>query len=145
MRARVLIEKERRQRAARRAREGLAGKVWFGFWDRLLGVTVRYGRQPLWAFYWLLCFWLVGVGVFGVAEAPGALKPNKEVVMRSDEWIGCALEGPEVQAECYLLTERGASYPMFNRWIYSADTLLPIVSLEMQEYWIPDDRKEWPG
>ena len=141
----VLIEKERRQRAARRAREGFAGKIWFGFWDRLLGVTVRYGRQPLWAFYWLLCFWLVGVGVFGVAEARGALKPNKEVVLRSDEWVGCAAEGEEAQAECYLLTDRGASYPRFNRWIYSADTLLPIVSLEMQEYWIPDDRKEWPG
>jgi len=141
----ILIEKERRQRSARQARLNGVPKLWFGFWDRLLGVTVRYGRQPLWAFYWLFCFWLVGAGVFGVAEATGALKPNKEVVLRSDEWLACAEAGPEAQAACYLASGRGGSYPQFNRWIYSADTLLPIVSLEMQEYWIPDDRKGWPG
>ena len=33
-----------------------------------------------------------------------------------------------------------ASYPRFNSLVYSADTLLPIVSLEMQGFWIPDER-----
>ena len=105
----------------------------------MLGATVRYGRQPLWAFVWLLGFWIYGVAVFTDAERAGVLKPNKEVVLRSDEWVGCAGD-PRGQAACYLATAQGASYPRFNVLAYSADTLLPIVSLEMQEYWIPDDR-----
>ena len=38
-------------------------------------------------------------------------------------------------------TNEGASYPRFNGFFYSLDTLLPIVSLEMQEHWIPDETK----
>ncbi len=33
---------------------------------------------------------------------------------------------------CHLATARGKRYPMFNRSAHSADTLLPIVPLEMQ-------------
>ena len=135
----VLIGKERRQRAARRARTYAPQRQVLAAWDGMLGATVRYGRQPLWAFVWLLGFWIYGVAVFTDAERAGVLKPNKEVVLRSDEWVGCAGD-PRGQAACYLATERGASYPRFNVLAYSADTLLPIVSLEMQEYWIPDDR-----
>jgi hypothetical protein len=52
----VLIEKERLQRLSRRDRlrkQGARGKalaLWRLFWDVLSGITVRYGRQPLWAF-----------------------------------------------------------------------------------------------
>ncbi len=136
----ILIEKERLQRAARRARAPQPDRWIFSAWDRVLKWTVRYGRQPLYAFAWLFWVWLLGVGVFTVAEQMGALKPNKEVVLRSDEWVGCSDRGAG-QAACYLATAQGLSYPTFNRWVYSADTLLPIVSLEMQEYWIPDDRR----
>jgi hypothetical protein len=46
-----------------------------------------------------------------------------------------------VKAEWSVLRQpKAASYPRFNAFIYSADTLLPIVALEMQAFWIPDDR-----
>lgn len=47
----------------------------------------------------------------------------------------------ETQLDCFLRQPEAAAYPRFDPLIYSADTLLPIVSLEMQSYWIPDDRK----
>ncbi len=37
------------------------------------------------------------------------------------------------------------SYPRFNAIAYSLDTLLPVVNVEMQEYWIPDETKEPHG
>jgi len=41
--------------------------------------------------------------------------------------------------------EKRKSYPAFNPIIYSVDTLLPIVDLEMQGAWIPDARASWWG
>ena len=44
-------------------------------------------------------------------------------------------------AHCVLRGETGSGeLPRFNSLVYSADTLLPIVSLEMQGFWIPDER-----
>jgi len=146
----VLIEKERVQRAARRARlrkERLfEDAYWVGFWDFLLAIFVRYGRQPLLAFVWLAGFWAVGAGVFGQAAAVGAIKPNQARILRSPEWVDCAAgraraRPGEAQLACFLRQPEAASYPRFNAGIYSADTLLPIVDLEMQGYWLPDESK----
>ncbi len=146
----VLIAKERLHRAARRARAAPVLRPALSVWDAILGATVRYGRQPLWAFVWLLGFWLYGVVVFSEAESAGVLKPNAPVFLRSTEWADCAADAssvsdPRAQIDCFLSQPTARSYPLFNKWAYSADTLLPIVSLEMQGYWIPDDRKGWAG
>ena len=88
----VLIAKERLQRRARRSRAKnplLRAALWAS--DALLGATIRYGRQPLVAFFWLAAFWAVGVVVFGFAERYGALKPNSAVILRSTEWTQCSL------------------------------------------------------
>jgi hypothetical protein len=42
---------------------------------------------------------------------------------------------------CHLATERGKRYPMFNRSAHSADTLLPIVPLEIHGFWVPDESR----
>jgi len=42
---------------------------------------------------------------------------------------------------CYLGKDKGKSYPKFSALIYSADTLLPTVDLELQNVWIPDEAK----
>ncbi|MEE9453375.1 MAG: hypothetical protein V3V13_03190 [Paracoccaceae bacterium] len=39
----------------------------------------------------------------------------------------------------------GANYPAFNAFIYSAGVLLPIIDLEMQSNWIPDENRGWLG
>lgn len=165
----VMIEKEKRQRKSVREglrKRGIAGKakaLWKGGWDFISGVTVRYGRQPLWAFAWLAGFWAVGYAMFHQAEISNAIKPNSAVVLRAPEWTACAvLRGGNVhdydakdgttelsgrahpresQRDCFARQPEAKSWPEFNAAIYSLDTLLPIVDLEMQTYWIPDEDK----
>jgi hypothetical protein len=80
-------------------------------------------------------------------------------VLRSAEWFACAPDflpdetGPASlwseeyasQLACFRDQPQAQSYPAFNAWIYSADTLLPIVALEMQEFWIPDETQGMRG
>ena len=46
----------------------------------------------------------------------------------------------ETRLACFQATKRGAGYPDFNAGIYAADVLLPIVQLEQQAAWVPDER-----
>jgi hypothetical protein len=157
----VLIEKERLQRRARRAR---AKSPWLRAAlvanDGILAATVRYGRQPLYAFVWLFLFWAIGAAVFDFANRNGALKPNSPVVLRSLEWTMCALEQTDSrympsagqviagraetgqsQMACFLNQPEASSYPEFHPWMYSLDTLLPVTELGQGEYWRPDPSK----
>lgn len=129
-------------------------------YDWLLGASVDYGRRPGKAAIGLACFWLIGALFFARAAGFGEIKPNLPQIQRAPEWVACGAAPdagaiPEAQRKlyqprahpgedqlaCFLRQPEAAAYPRFNPLIYSADTLLPIVSLEMQSYWIPDDRK----
>jgi hypothetical protein len=157
----VLVEKERLQRAARRART--SHPLWRQLLhakDSLLGVTLGYGRKPLLSFAWLLLFWGVGVAVFAFAETKSAIKPNSPFVLRSTEWLMCNVaEGEErklatgsatgraapdqSQLHCFLAQPEASSYPVFNAWMYSLDTLFPMLEIGQKEYWRPDTAKSW--
>ena len=113
-------------------------------WDGVVGATIGYGRRPERAALWAVGFLLMGWFIFASAGGHGAIKPNTPVVLRSEEWVACADAVGQTQVQCFLEQPRAASYPQFNAFIYSADTLLPIVDLEMQGFWIPDDRT-WGG
>ncbi|MEM6440681.1 MAG: hypothetical protein AAF763_13410 [Pseudomonadota bacterium] len=144
----VLIEKERLQRADRRKRMHPARRAVRWTFDNLMGATTLYGRQPLLAFAWLFGFWLLGFGLFNDADRFDALKSNNAFVLRADEWTECAADGLRradhaSQRECFEAQPEGSSYPHFNALIYSADTLLPVVDLEMQGFWIPDAEAPW--
>lgn len=160
----ILIEKEKRQRADRRKRlwDSYMREDYYGLrlWDWVLAVTVRYGHRPLLAFVWLFGFWLLGAGMFTTAAQNHAIKPNDVRIIRAAEWVACApdYERDEAlgqpaprnktggsQLACFLDQPEAASYPKFNALIYSADTLLPIVAMEMQSYWIPDDSDRGVG
>ncbi|WP_116132415.1 hypothetical protein [Tropicimonas sp. IMCC34043] len=160
----VLIAKETLQRKA--ARRQLRGWRWslgplLRLRDFVLNITVRYGHRPLLAFLWLFGFWLAGIVVFQLAWDAGQFKPNSAVVLRSPEWVLCGqpegtlvplagagqrsglarptADGPQSQLDCFLERPEALRYPRFHALVYSADTLLPIVALEMQEFWIPDE------
>jgi hypothetical protein len=144
----VLIEKERLQRSARRERVRMhdlnfgtpkAALLWMT--DGVLGATIRYGRQPMLAFAWLFLIWFVGVVAFSSAEAVGALKPSDPKIQIDPIWKGChgGMEHRS-QYQCFMEKTALTGYPRFNALVYSADTLIPVVSLEMQSYWLPDDR-----
>ncbi|MEH6719875.1 MAG: hypothetical protein V7704_13415 [Aurantimonas endophytica] len=158
----VLIVKERLQRRARRARADRRLWRWLlAAADGILGVTLAYGRQPLLAFVWLLMFWILGVAVFGHAERQGAVMPNSAVVLRAPEWTLCGLERSEertllafpqatglaatgqTQLDCFRQRWEASSYPPFNAWMYSLDTLLPVLEMGQKEFWRPNPAK--PG
>lgn len=157
----VLIAKERLQRLARRRR---ARQPWWRLVlaakDGMLGITVAYGRQPLLAFVWLALFWAVGVAVFWNAEREGAFKPRSPVILRSPEWTLCGLHrgeerflassqqtlpgraaDGESQLDCFRSQWEAASYPVFNAWMFSLDTLLPVLDVNQKTYWLPDPTK----
>ncbi len=172
----VLIEKEKRQRAALRRASGKAGSgseralAWLlavmvfaalsweagsllsfaalsagaavlvaahvpAIRDALFGALIAYGHRPRRAFLWLALAWFIGGVLSQAAADQGQIKPNNVRAVMSAAWSGCA--GAANQPECFLEAPEGASYPRFSAWIYSADTLLPIVDLELQNYWIP--------
>jgi hypothetical protein len=157
----VLVEKERLQRAARRART--SNPLWrllLQVKDGLLGVTLGYGRKPLLSFAWLLLFWGLGVAVFAFAQAQSAIKPNSPFVLRSTEWLMCDVAegeprtiaaGPatgraaagQSQLHCFLAQPEARSYPAFNAWMYSLDTMFPVLGIGQKEYWRPDTTKPW--
>jgi hypothetical protein len=161
----VLIVKERLQRKARRERARnpfMRAMLWL--MDATLGVTVRYGRQPLLALVWLMFFWGLGVAVFGIAESRSAFKPASAVVLRSPEWTMCgvATTGERLlmpgqqsvrgraapgqsQLDCFRAQHEASSYPEFNPWMYSLDALFGVMELEQKTFWRPDPAKPWGG
>ncbi|WP_332684303.1 hypothetical protein [Bosea sp. (in: a-proteobacteria)] len=160
----VLVVKERLQRQARRQRA--RNPLWRGLLaaaDGVLGVTLAYGRQPLLAFVWLLVFWVLGVATFAYAERQSAIMPNSAVVLRAPEWTLCGLEKSEqrvlvatqltnglaesgqTQLACFLQRWEGSSYPAFNPWMYSLDTLLPVLDMGQKAFWRPNPTKPGGG
>lgn len=134
----VLIEKERLQRKAQ-------NPVWWRrVWNRVMRESAGYGYRPSLSLRYLAGLMLIGMLFFGGADLLGAVKPNSARVWHLDEWERC-VDNPNSPKWCYLSSEKGKSYPAFNPIIYSVDTLLPIVDLEMQGAWIPDARASWWG
>lgn len=158
----VLVVKERLQRKARRKRASnpvLRGLLTAA--DGVLGITLAYGRQPLLAFVWLIFFWFLGVAIFGYAEHRGAVMPNSAVVLRAPEWTLCGIEKAEqrsvfatpqtnglaepgqTQLDCFRQRWEASSYPAFSPWMYSLDTLLPVLDMGQRTFWRPNPSK--PG
>ena len=157
----ILIEKERLLRRAerQRARPPLRQVLWLK--DCLLGGTIRYGHAPILALAWLLGFWILGMAVYGFAYEQRAFRPHISL-LRRPEWVTCAgtpsqswnaasfREGTvgralpgESQLDCFLRQPEAHTYPRFNAVVYALDTLLPVVSLQMDDYWSPDHAKRW--
>jgi hypothetical protein len=127
--------------------------------DTLLLVTVGYGLHPLLAFVWLLLLWLAGVGLLNAVQAEGQLRPNSAVTLRTPEWVLCGtpmteelylssadqhragLAAPsQSQVACFLQQPEAASYPKFNKWVYSLEALIPGLQAGQLAYWSPDTR-----
>ncbi len=159
----VLIAKERLQRRARRKRA--PNRVWrflLGATDGVLAVTMLYGRQPLLVFAWLFFFWLVGAGVFQHAESIQVIMPNSSVVLRSLEWTLCGFEqsqsrflittrqemnglaaAGQAQLDCFRNQIEASSFPRFNPWMFSLETLFPILEIGQKAFWRPNSSQ--PG
>ena len=146
----ILIEKEKLQRKAQRDRAAPAIRPLLWLRDTVLSVTIRYGHRPILAVLWLIGFWLLGTIVFAGLYQASAFMPNSITVFRSAEWTGCAnpavasiaLPG-ESQLNCFLRQPEAQSYPRFVAPIYALDALVPIIDLDVQSFWRPDETKPW--
>ncbi len=120
--------------------------------DEAMRWVVAYGHRPLQAAVPLLLLLITGWVIFAAAGNWGAIKPNQPRILHSEEWFACSpdytlvqKDDPQIrnkgtsQLSCFLKQSEAASYPRFHPLVYAADTLLPIVDLEMQNYWIPDE------
>lgn len=153
----VLIEKERIQRKALfevqkieasrlSALSRSAQYIYIHFkrsFDLARGWITGYGYKPFKSLFPLAGLLLIGTLLFYFADQKDALKPNNAFVLMKETWQKCADSKIDTQRDCFELKSRGSQYPKFNALIYSLDTLVPLVSLEMQEYWVPDESK--PG
>jgi hypothetical protein len=77
-------------------------------WNWFLAVTVRYGYQPWRGALWLGLLALIGWPVFGWAKA---------------------------HHHFVALNEPGQSLPQFHPWLYSLDSVLPVINLGQKSYW----------
>lgn len=157
---RVLIEKERLARRARRHRAGsLPVRLLLRLNDGLMGVTTGYGRLPLLAIVWIFLFWGAGAAIYAHLDRTSAMRPNSPVVLRSPEWVLCAtprdegaflpslgaeragLADPgEAQLVCYRRQPEASAYPKFNAAMLSADAIVPGMASGQSTYWSPDTR-----
>jgi hypothetical protein len=69
-------------------------------------------------------FLIVGALIFQAAYVHGLMVPASAEVLVSEGYIKHRALPPD--------------YPPFEGWAYALDTFLPLVSLFIEEYWIPD-------
>lgn len=160
----ILIEKERQLRAARRAQakakwptlanallcDGMAARDW------VFGTFVRYGQKPLRAAWWLAGLWLFGWLIFQTAWNQDHFKPNNAFILRAAEWYACAPDhageaarfdpaAHRSQLRCFLDQPEAQGLPQFNAPVYAFDVLFPLVQVEQQVHWIPDEDRWFAG
>lgn len=158
---RVLIEKEKLARRARRNRAGSpVMRLILRVRDGLMAVTIGYGRMPLLVLLWIVLLWGAGAGLYAHLDRESAMRPNSPVILRSPEWVLCAApqngaaflpslgaeraglaEPGEAQLPCYRRQPEASAYPKFNAAMLSADALVPGSGSGQSAYWSPDTRK----
>ena len=111
--------------------------------DGVLWAFLAYGHRPFRALGWLAGMWLLGAVLFGVAHGDDGVKPNNAFILSKPEWAQCGPEGERrgdqaSTLDCWRAQPEAAGYPAFNALLYSLDTLVPVVDLEVQDYWVPD-------
>jgi hypothetical protein len=156
---RVLIEKERLGRRARRSRAGRLSVPLLLVQDTLAWVTTGYGRLPLLTLIWIFLFWGIGALLFTQLDRMNAMRPNAPVTLRSPEWVLCAVPRDsmdflpslgaeraglalpnEAQLACYRRQPEASAYPKFNPLMLSADAIIPGSGSGQSAYWAPDTR-----
>lgn len=156
----VLMEKERLSRRSRRARtDNLPRRGLMLVNDSFLGLTTGYGRMPLLALVWMFVLWALGAMLYTHLYTVGALRPYSVVILRSPEWVLCAVpEGErlfmvslgtdreglaqpgQTQMACYLQQPEANAYPKFNATMLSAEAMILGLGVGQKDIWSPDTR-----
>jgi hypothetical protein len=54
------------------------------------------------------------------------------------EYVSGRARQGQLQLFCFRQQPEAVSYPEFNAWVYSLDTLLPVLEIGQKMYWRPD-------
>jgi uncharacterized protein YjbI with pentapeptide repeats len=100
--------------------------LWSRAWNRFLDVTVAYGYRPQKAGVYLVGLFILGWIFFAV---PAAQEVMVHPSAKKEDLISAAA--------CH------APYPCFSPPVYVLDTLLPIVDLHQDSYWVPARLRPW--
>lgn len=119
-------------------------------WLWIAGPLIKYGYKPWRALYYALVVFALSVFVFAYAFDAGHMEPSKERVYLHECYLvekpSQPCVGWERPARWWVLASPyrlPADYPAFNPITYSLDTIIPIVDLHQESYWLPRDTK--PG
>tara|TARA_R110001592_G_scaffold6534_3_gene35089 strand:+ start:1165 stop:2790 length:1626 start_codon:yes stop_codon:yes gene_type:complete len=119
-------------------------------WLWIAGPLIKYGYKPWRALYCALGVFALSVFVFAYAFDAGHMEPSKERVYLHEcyqlEEPSQPCAGWERPARWWVLASPyrlPVDYPAFNPITYSLDTIIPIVDLHQESYWLPRDTK--PG
>jgi hypothetical protein len=119
----ILFERERMRLRS-------PGNLWERITGYLLGMVAGHGYKSYYALYWALGVWLIGGGVFTIADRLNQMRPASEHVL-VDESYRRTGEIPK-------------DYEPLKPLFYSADILLPIVDIGQERFWLPRDAGERP-
>ena len=114
---------------------------WWILWAHrfFLGRLIDYGYRPWRVLVVMAFFWLVGSGVFWLADRYGFMKPTDGTVVVEQHRSRVSSGASNVVLGQQEVPD---SYPRFNPLAFSADTFLPIINLHQATYWLP---QETPG
>ncbi len=96
----------------------------------LLGATVAHGYEPARAVLFLVVLWVIGVALLLGTPGRQAMVPTKPAAVRQPAPSSVAGQ----QATGLSCPPR---YPCFNPWIYSAETVVPLIELGQTANWQP--------
>ncbi len=149
--ARVLVDREHRQRRAAQRRHyaraiDLKGTVQWSLailrppLDWVFGLVFGYGHRPGRAFWWALALMLLAGWLYGVGYDRGHFAPNSDVILTSTEWVEAVMayeNGGDLPLHRWRNAPAAHDYETFNRWLYGVDLFLPLDTLGQEVAWHP--------
>ncbi|MEM9196337.1 MAG: hypothetical protein AAGD12_00655, partial [Pseudomonadota bacterium] len=166
----VLVEKERLQRADRWKREekqrnalldlrqkattdaerqtftATLGRLWFRrrahrAWDVLVARSVGYGYRPVVALYWTLGLIAIASVFYFLTWRVGGMAPNSAVTLLSPSWAKAMADHPDAPSRAWVEMAEGKHYETFNAFAYAMDVILPVISFGQEAAWAPSTAK----
>lgn len=139
----ILIAKETMQRAANiKAIRDSGDRLWripfHRVWNSCFRFLVGYGYRPMLSMIWGAILIIVLSFFFSAVWRNGDMAPNAAPILVSKGWVEATQSHPGNPAEYWASKgQAGQDYETFHAVAYSADLLIPIVTLGQEAAWAP--------
>lgn len=101
--------------------------IWM--WRGLVYWTLEYGYARARPLAIMIVLWLLSAAVFSYAGRHEMMVPASDQVLTSREYWESRAIPPDYQA--------------FNALVYAADSMLPIIDLHQERFWLPSPQATW--